>query len=314
MSGDGQEQTDRPSAFFSWWDYYWYKRIGVSKLAQRCNLPWNKYDNMSTYYKCNEDELLDFVEKYTDVFLLLPGRNGTVMKLHNCTVIDDDGKKRIMGIFGNSYISPLKCIDPVEATAALKARPFNWRGTERLDAVPSLLEFLNCRNGGEISLLRPTIDSDSSVLLFQGGNSFWLHPEVYLKLPDPRHENAGVLAYDILQVMGATIPDVDGDDEGTNDILEQLHRLVVFLWAVAIGLTFPLVLSDAPETTEVEEIYAKMCGHMEKSRIAQRRNQPDAFAYELEHEEAPGARTGTDDSEEDDWEFHDSKLPAKRRR
>jgi hypothetical protein len=184
-----------------------------------------------------------------------------------------------------------------------------------LDAVPNLDEFLNCSNGGEISMLRPTIDSDSSVLLFQGGNSFWLHPEVYLKLPDPRHENAGVLAYDILQVMSATIPDVDGDDEGTNDILEQLHRLLVFLWAVAIGLTYPVSLTDAPETIEVEETYAGMLGLVETSRTAQRRNQPDAFAYELETGESQGTRTGSDDEEEDDWEFHDSaRLPAKRRR
>jgi hypothetical protein len=115
----------------------------------------------------------------------------------------------VMGLFGNYYISPLKCIDPSEASEPLRPIPIPWRGTERLAAVPTLLEFLNCRNGGEISMLRPTRISGSSVLLFQGCNSFWLHPEVYLKLPDPRHVDAGVLAYDILQKMAANIPDKD---------------------------------------------------------------------------------------------------------
>jgi hypothetical protein len=114
-----------------------------------------------------------------------------------------------MGLFGNSYISPLKCIDPREASEPLRPLPIPWRGTERLAAVPTLLEFLYCCNGGEIAMLRPTRTSGSFILLFQGCHLFWLHPEVYLKLPDLRHVDAGVLAYDILQKMAANIPDED---------------------------------------------------------------------------------------------------------
>jgi hypothetical protein len=88
---------------------------------------------------------------------------------------------------------------------------------------------------------------------------------------------------------------------------------VVFLWAVAVGLTSPVVLWEAPETNEVEDAYATMLKNMEKSSIAQQRNQPDAFAYELEQDKAQGTSTATGESEED-WEFTDSKPPAKRRR
>jgi hypothetical protein len=88
---------------------------------------------------------------------------------------------------------------------------------------------------------------------------------------------------------------------------------VVFLWAVAIGLASLVVLWEAPETNEVEDAYDTMLKNMGKSCMAQRRNQPDAFAYELEQDEAQGTSTATGESEED-WEFTDSKPPAKRRR
>jgi hypothetical protein len=130
-------------------------------------------------------------------------------------------------------------------------------------------------------------------------------------LAETRHEDAAVLAYDILQIMAATIPN---DDEDKMDPVEQLYRLVVFLWAVAIGLTYPVNLTEALETNEIEDMYATMLEDMEKSWIAQRRNQPDAFAYEMIPDDAQRTgETGTSELEED-WEFRDSKPPAKSRR
>jgi hypothetical protein len=222
----------------------WYTYFEVE--AQRPEYgTFDKFDDIPPQYVNDTDELKKkIIENNLETLLLIPGPEGTVRLLHNCSL--DEDQTKVSGIYGLKQHSPMK-----QVLVSALVKPFVIAATTRADNkpfIPTIEDFKGCTSGAELTGLTGTgtrtIDELESSPV-----SFWLHPHLLGAYVTQRQVKIDIIGESYaVAIKGMS-------DEAATLITQQYYNLLVFIWAVANGYAHTSIkLSDPPDDDATDDL------------------------------------------------------------
>jgi hypothetical protein len=226
----------------SWEEYYKEKgeeRTGLIRHLARAELSFlddlpRKYAGKPTIFKEN-------VAQYPyGNFILVPFGTNQVRCIHSCFLFGELGKPfKVVGILGSWRTSPFKTLNIGHAVKPFLGRRTTRASEEKGDEawIPTMEEFMECNTKKGFKNLRSAEEEFPAVDLWVRAQSFWVHPKIFDLLDANNPQGAGKLAIEVMAAL-----DSETLDEGPP---EQIHNLMLFLWAVENLRTWKVSLTDA---------------------------------------------------------------------
>jgi hypothetical protein len=206
---------------------------------------FDKFDNIPPQYVNNAEELKKKInENNLETILLIPGPEGTVGLLHNCSL--DDDQLKVSGIYGLKQLSPMK-----QVFVSSLVKPFVIAAMARADNkpfIPTIKDFKECASGSELTGLigtgTRTIDELENLPV-----SFWLHPHLLGAYVTQRQVK--------IEIIGESYAvAIEGmSDKLATLITQQYYNLLVFVWAVANEYAHTSIkLFDPPDDDATDKL------------------------------------------------------------
>jgi hypothetical protein len=227
----------------SWEEYYKGKeeeRTGLIRHLARADLSFldnlpREYVGKPTIFK--KENVAQYSYKN---FILVPVGTNQVRCIHSCFVFGELGKaSKVVGILGYRRTSPFKTLN-IEHAVKPFSRPRTTRASEeKCDEawIPTMEEFMECTIVGGFKNLRSEEEDFPATNLWVRAQSFWVHPKIFELLKANNPKGAGKLAIEVMTAL-----DSETLDEAPP---EQIHQLMLFLWAVENLNTTKFSLTDA---------------------------------------------------------------------
>ena len=228
----------------------------------------NEFDNWSDTYTGLPKVLVDLVWQFEDSIVVVPGNKGRIRTFHNCFAVNG----RIHGIHGVRRNSPIIEFT-VESTAAPLSVPAQTRGQDEVK-IPSLTEFMGCRSESDFSKLVGTEEGAPISDLKAYPQSFWIHPQTFVNYFAQSPEDTAKAA--AIRV----IADVKEDRKKAS----ELHRLLIFLWAIDRGFSsgsvkmgLPCDSKDVDDASELimQKLTSLDTMHNEDNEVMSEEDQPE---------------------------------------
>ena len=212
-------------------------------------------DNMSSGYLENESRfMLDVANSDGINFILLPEGRGYVRLFHQCITHRANLPGRepvVVGLFGSRATSPFRQIQTAAAVMKMNV-PATRTATE--GRIPGPEAFLGVETATDFSSLTGHAGAEDepgdpavSTLASRPG-TFWMHPYLYRELRGVDRAKASELATRIITIVKSLQEDADDD----NTLAEQVHQLLIYLWAVDRGYAPVVSLLDLPNSTSLD--------------------------------------------------------------
>jgi hypothetical protein len=143
-------------------------------------------------------------------------------------------------ILGSWRTSPFKTLNVEHAVKPFSGRRSTRASEEKGDEawIPTMEEFMECNTIEGFKNLRSAEEDFPAVNFWVRAQSFWVHPKIFELLDANNPQGAGKLAIEIMTEL-----DSETLDEAPP---EQIHHLILFLWAVENLHATKVSLTDAP--------------------------------------------------------------------
>ncbi len=132
-----------------WTEYYRANEDKIEELKALNDMPPRHFETVTENLTLQPGELALEVATYTYNFILLSGTPASkkVQMIPHCFTTRDSNRSSIItGVAGDMKTAPLKSLHPREATSNLIAHRTSARSTSARTHIPSIEQFLNCKN------------------------------------------------------------------------------------------------------------------------------------------------------------------------
>jgi len=235
----------------SWEEYYLKKGkedTGLIKILNDAEL--STFDKLPCKYADDPAVFKENIAQYPfGNCILIPSGGNYVRCMHSCFVFGDLGKPtEVIGILGSMRSSPFKSLNIEHAVKAFQ-EPNATRATQSTESsggelwLPTMDEFSKCKNPEEFKNLTAGGEGFPASELWERAQTFWIHPRVFQIMEPSYPQKAGVLAMHVMCAFGIG---VELNDDEVHKNPEEIHQLMIFLWAVENQRATKVSISDAP--------------------------------------------------------------------
>jgi hypothetical protein len=232
--------NNRNEMYSAWTDYYQKGgKESVGWIGGDLDPKISVFDDFPTEYAGDPEAFKELiVQNPNESFILIPAGNELVKCLHSCFVFEEPDKPaKVVGIMGMRRSSPFKILNVDHAVKRL-AEPRATRSGSRSEAfIPSMEEFLECEDEDQFKNLTSEDEENVSTSdLWKRAQTAWVHPKIFELMEESNEQRAGKLAITIMRAL----------PQDNEELVDQAHQLVTFLWAIENLHSTKVNLDDAP--------------------------------------------------------------------
>jgi hypothetical protein len=266
---------DDSTGYPSWASYYAKKKEEEGSIGLITNERYSIFDELPSSYAGDSSKFTMTVAAYPGFyFILLPAGDHKVRCLHQCLVFGIPGySPDVFGILGQEKNSEFKRI---HITAAVKRFEVprvtrSQKAAEKAEFLPTMEEFMECEVAEDFKKLRSKEEAVPADEFLKRAQSVFLHPNIFEFIGAKEMKAADLAIHVLFELSGCL---AEGRAEENQEVAEEVHKLLLFLWAVEQSYVSEVELTDPPVSSYFDALSREVKGKLEAKRTQGQEKSP----------------------------------------